>query len=226
MALLIFGFMFGVMTESGYCLGDHIIRSLGFKAWSMESAIHRQNGFHYTFLFSLAFIILGYAGTKHNLKNIYPRFVKLLPVIVILLFFNATLLFNWGYGLFLSFSDGVYAVDYVPSKSNCNFTSDQFDDVITYNYDISLKNHANKKVTFNMQVQKPLFETAAMWDVRSANSKSGPALKQFTLAPREEREFRFVMEEKDPGHSSYNGSMHRPNLIIYNTDGSRQFLVH
>lgn len=219
--------MFSVMTESGYCLGDHIIRSLGFKAWSMESAIHRQNGFHYTFLFALAFIILGYAGTKHNLKNIYPRFVKLLPVIVILLFFNATLLFNWGYGLFLSFSYGVYAVDYVPSKSNCNFTSAPVKDVISYSYDITLKNHAKKPVKFNMQVQKPnMDDSVAMWDVRAANSESGPALKQFTLAPREQKEFRFVMEEKDPKQSSYNGSMHRPNLIIFTKDGSRHFLVH
>lgn len=226
-ALLIFAFMFGVTTPSGYCLGDSIIRALGFKAWSMESAEHITNGFHYTFLFSLAFAILGYAGAKYNLKEIFPKLAKKLPLIVIILFFTSTLLFTWGYGLVLSFSKGVNAVDYVPAQSNCNFASDQFTDLVSYSYQITLKNHSNNAVKFNMQVQNPLNNSSVtMWDVSAINAQGKQTLKEFTLQPREQKTNRFVMEVQDPKRSSINGSMNRPNIIISNKESSRHFKVH
>lgn len=226
MALLIFAFMFGEMTQSGYCMGDNIIRALGFKAWSMESAKHSTNGFHYTVLFSLAFAILGYEGAKHYLKDIYPKLLKKLPLIVIILFFTSAQLFTWGYGVVLFFSEGVNAVNYIPAQSDCNYISDPPHDLISYSYQITLKNHSNNAVKFNMQVQKPSRDSVTMWGVTATNAKGKQTLKEFTLHPREQKEIRFVMKSRDSQYSDIGGSMNGPNIIIFNKESSRQFKVH
>ena len=222
--LLIFAFMFCSTTQSGYCMGDNIIRALGFKAWSMESAELSMNGFHYTVLFSLTFAILGYAAAKHYLEDIYPKLVKNLPLIVIILFITSPQLFTGGYQAVLSLSEGVNAVDYIPAQSNCNYFSDSPNDLISYSYQITLKNYSNDKVQFNMQVQKPSHDSLTMWDV-SASNTGKQTLTAFTLQPREKKEIRFVMEGRNSKYSSLSGNMHRPNVIIFDKDSRREFKV-
>lgn len=226
MALLVFAFMFGVSTQSEYCMGDSFLRALGLKAWSMESAEHSTNGFHYTLLYSLAFAILGYVGAKHYLQDIFPKLVNKLQLIVIILIFTSTQLFTWGYGVVLSFSEGVNAVDYITAQSNCIYTSDSPDDLLSYQYQIILKNYSNQTVKFNMQVQKPSTDAVTMWNVTAANLQGQETLKEFTLYPREQKQFRFVMDNRDDEHSFTSGSMSRPNITIFNQESSRQFKVH
>ena len=223
--LLIFAFMFSSMTQSGYCMGDNIIRALGFKAWSMESAERSVNGFHYTVLFSLTFAILGYAAAKHYLKDIYPKLVKNVPLMVIILFITSTQLFTWGYQAVLSLSEGVNAVDYIPAQSNCNYFSDSPNDLISYSYQITLRNYSNDKVKFSMQVQKPSHDSLTMWDVTASNTEGQQTLTAFTLQPREKKEVRFVMEGRNSKYSGLSGNMHRPNIIIFDKESRRQFKV-
>jgi len=66
----------------------------------MESAERSVSGFHYTVLFSLTFAILGYLAAKHYLKEIYPKLVKHLPLIVIILFITSTQLLRGDIRLF------------------------------------------------------------------------------------------------------------------------------
>jgi hypothetical protein len=224
--LLIFAFMFSSMTQSGYCMGDNIIRAIGFKAWSMESAQRSVSGFHYTVLFSLTFAILGYLAAKHYLKEIYPKLVKHLPLIVIILFITSTQLVTGGYQAVLSFSEGINAVDYIPAQSNCNYFSNSPNDLISYSYQITLKNYSNDKVKFNMQVQKPSRDSLTMWDVTATDAEGKQTPTEFTLQPREQKGIRFMMEDQNSQYSNLNGSMHRPNIIIFDKDSRREFKVH
>lgn len=225
--LLVFAFVVGVQTESGYCLGDNILRSIGLKAWSLESAQQLAHGFHYTFFLFLGLAILGYLGTKRFLSD-YPHIVKRLPAIVIVLFFLATPLFKWGYGMALSFSNGVNAVDYLPAQSNCNFARNPETGLIAYNYDIKLRNYSTETVTFNMQVQLPLRDGSVMAGVTETDVSGKEVLKEFILQPREKRDYTFVLENKNDRYRSVagSGSMHRPNITIFDKDSSREFNVN
>ncbi|MEN6351337.1 MAG: hypothetical protein ABFD08_18345 [Syntrophomonas sp.] len=225
LALLIFAFMFSVTTQSGYCLGDNVLRSLGIKAWSLESAEHSTNGFHYTFLFSLAFAIMGYAGSKHFLKELYPRLVDKLFSIIVILFFISAPLFNWGYGIVLSFSQGVDAVDYLPRYSTCNYTINNSFDLLSCSYQITLKNYSREAVKFNMQVQKP-GDYDAMLDVTGINAQGGKALKEFVLGAGEQRKFSFTVEDQNPESHAISGNMNQPNIAIFDHSNRRQFIVH
>lgn len=222
--LLIFAFLFSAMTPSGFCLGDNIIRALGFKAWSKESAEHTVNGFHYTVLYSLTFGIVGYLAARHYLKNIYPKLVKNLPLLVIILFITANQLFTWGYHAVLSFSEGINAVDYIPAQSNCNYVSDPTNELISYSYQITLRNYSNDIVKFNMQVQKPSHDSLTMWYV-TASTEGKQTLAEFTLQPREQKGIRFVMEDQNPQKANLSGSMHRLNIVIFDKESRRQFRV-
>ncbi len=227
LALLIFAFMFGVMTPSGFCIGDSVLRSIGLKAWSNESAERAVIGFHNTFLFSLAFAILGYTGAKHNLKNIYPKLVEKLPLIAVILFLSSSLLFNWGYSVVLSFSKGVNAVDYLPEQSSCNYTIGPANNEILYSYQITLRNYSKSMVKFNMQVQKPSNDWINMSDVMTTDVQGQQPLREFILEPEETKEFQFKMKNQDTENSSsFFGSLHRPNIVIFDEKSSREFIVY
>ena len=224
LGLLIFAFMLGPTTPGGYCLGDNILRFFGFKAWSLESAQHRTNGFHYTFLFTVGFAILGYAGTKHYLKEAYPRLVKRLSSIVLVLLLTSSQLFMWGYGLALSFSQGINAVEYLPAKSNCQYEFNPATGLTTCSYQITLKNYANNEVKFNLKVQKPSRDDDIMSDVADQNLEGHKIIKEFTLLPKEQNVFRFVIEDRTPYLLFGSGSISRPNITIYNQESSREFM--
>lgn len=224
LALLVFAFMFSIMTQSGYCIGDNILRGFGFKAWSKESVEHYTNGFHYTVLFSLVFAILGYAGAQRFLKELYPKLINSLPLIVIILFFSSAQIFTLGYGVFLSFSKGVNAVDYLPSQSNCNYMLNEESGHISYSYKIVLKNYGNDNTNFNMRVQKPSTGDYTMIDVTQINTEGKQIIKEFSLQGGEQKQFDFLLENQDTEHIT--GSMHRPNITIFNKEASREFKVH
>ncbi len=224
--LLVFAFMFGVVTQSGYCIGDNILRTFGFKAWSKESVDHWVNGFHYTVIFSLVFAILGYAGVKKYLKNIYPKLVNNLPLIVIILFFTSNLLFNWGYGIVMSFAKGVNAVDYFPTQSNCNYTVDPANSEISYFYTITLNNYSKDTVKFNMQVQRPLYNNNyIMVNVIALDAKGRQTFKEFILEPKEKEVFQFTIKKPDNKLHSANGSIQKPKIIIFDGKNSKEFKI-
>lgn len=231
LALLIFAFMSGVMTPSGYCIGDNILRLLGFKAWSKETAVHSFSGFHNTIFLSIALAIPGYLGTRHYLKNIYPRLVEKLPVIVIILFFTSSLIFNWGYGIFLSFCEGVNGVDYLPAQSYCNYILDPANNEVSYSYQITLKNYTNQTVEFKMQVQKPSvgklpYDTVIMSDVTTVEPQGQHTIKEFILPPKVKEEFQFTIKDQNDNNTYGNGSMQRPNIKIWHENSIREFKTH
>ncbi|MEN6325234.1 MAG: hypothetical protein ABFD18_03360 [Syntrophomonas sp.] len=225
LGLLIFAFMFSVTTPSEYCMGDNILRALGLKAWSKESIELRTNGFHYTFLFSLAFAVLGYAGSTRFLKELYPKLVNSLSLVVLILFFTSTPLFTWGYGVALSFSQGINAVDYLPAPSNCYYTSNKSDKLIPYSYQITLKNYSHDAVKFNMQVQKP-GHWDTMMDVTKTNEQGKRTLKEFVLEADEQRQFSFIIEGSNPEKHAITGSINSPNITLFDQSNSKQFKVH
>lgn len=226
LTLLVFAFIFSAMTHSGYCLGDSILRSIGFKAWSKESTELTVNGFHNTLLFSFALAVLGYIGVKHYLKSIYPRLVNSLPFIVIILCFTSNLLFSWGYGIVLSFSKGVNAVDYFPAQSNCNYTLDPANSEISYSYQIALKNYSDDTVKFNMQVQKPSYNNSInMSYVITLDAQRRHTLKEFILEPKEEEMFQFTIKNPDNKLNSIN-SIQRPKIIIFDGKNSKEFKAY
>lgn len=225
LGLLIFAFMFSVTTPSEYCMGDSILRGLGLKAWSKESIELRKNGFHYTFLFFLAFAVLGYAGSTRFLKEFYPKLVNNLASIVLILFFTAAPLFNWGYGVALSFSQGINAVDYLPTHSSCNYTATMSNEMISCSYKITLKNHSHDAVEFNMKVQQP-GHLDTMMDITETNKQGKRTLKEFVLEAGEQRQFSFSIENRNPEEHSITGSFNRPNITISDESNSKQFKVH
>ena len=225
LGLLIFAFMSSVTTPSEYCLGDNILRGLGLKAWSMESIELRKNGFHYTVLFSLTLAVLGYAGSTRFLKEFYPKLVNNLASIVLILFFTAAPLFNWGYGVALSLSQGINAVDYLPAPSSCNYTSNKSDELIPYSYQITLKNYSHDAVKFNMQVQKP-GQWDTMMDVTETNKQGKRTLKEFVLEAGEQRQFSFSIEDRNPEKHAITGSINSPNITLLEQSNSKQFKVH
>jgi hypothetical protein len=144
---------------------------------------------------------------------------------VIILFLTATPIFTWGYESVLYFSKGVSAVDYIPTDSNCKYKSDFSDKLISYKYHITLKNYSNQPVKFNMQVQKPTTGTLTMLDVTEENSQGKHVLKEFTLYPREQEQFEFIINNQKNEYSFLDGNMKRPNITIFNKEKSRQFKV-
>jgi hypothetical protein len=55
------------------------------------------------------------------------------------------------------------------------------------------------------------------------NAQGKEILKEFILGPREQKQYGFVLKKRDAGYSSVAGSMSRPNIRIFNNDGSREF---
>jgi len=222
MAMLIFAFVFGSTTPNGYSLGDSILGFLGLKAWSKESIEHSSRGFHYTFLYTVGLAILGYVGAKHFLQQIYPKLIKRLPKIVLVLFFTGSILLSWGHSLVLSFSTGIKAVDYFPAQSNCNYKLISENNLASFSYNIKLKNYSNDEVKFNMRVQNPAFDDYIMVDVPDQGFKGNPILKEFTLLPKEERVVTFSFEDES---QYWSGNMRRPNIAIFNQESIREFNV-
>lgn len=224
LVLLVFAFMSGVEAQSGYSMGDNILRFVGIKAWSKETAEHIPQGFHNTFLLSLGLFALGYTGAKHYLKEIYPKLVDRLPAIAFFLFLTASPLFNWGYGIVLSSNKGINSVIYMPRQSSYHYqnASSLSNSEITNQYHIMLRNYSNDVVKFNMQVQKPTGSSFAMEDVTETDSQGQQTLKEFTLQPGEIKNFEFTLETRDTNIGGGNS----PNITIYDGQSSRQFKYH
>ncbi|PKM76923.1 MAG: hypothetical protein CVU90_10120 [Firmicutes bacterium HGW-Firmicutes-15] len=219
-ALLLFAFMFGSTTQSEYSLGDIILRFLGLKAWSLESVGLSRQGYHYTVLYAIGFVILGYVGAKHFLKEVYPKIIELLPTFTLMLFFTSNLLFSWGYGLVLSFSTGVNAVDYFPAQSNCTFKLNPESKLTSFSCNIMLKNYSYDEVKFNLRIQNPYFDFI-MVSLPDQDSQDNPTLKEFTLLPKEEKIVTFSIEDDSNPYTA--GSITRPNITIFNKESRKDF---
>lgn len=88
--------------------------------------------------------------------------------------------------------------------------------MITYSYQITLKNYSDNDVKFNMQVQKTsIDDSLAISDVSTINAQGNQTLRVFTLYPREKKQLIFEMYNRDDEHSAINGSMYRPNITPY-----------
>lgn len=209
--------MFGATTSSEYSLGDSILRFWGLKAWSQE---YSARGFHYTILYTVGFAILGYIGAKHFLQEIYPKLIKRLPTIALVLFFTANILLSWIYGLVLSFSTGVKAVEYFPAQSNCTYRLNPESNLTSFSYNIKLKNYSDNEVNFNMKIQNPYFDFI-MVTVQDQDSQGNTIFKEFTLLPNDEKIITFSFEDDSNPYPA--GNITRPNITIFNKESSKEF---
>lgn len=221
--LLISAFMLAATTPSGYSWGDSILRALGLKAWSQESVEYSARGLHYTLFYTLGMAILGYWGAKRLLKDVYPKLFKLLPAIVLVLLLTGNQIFTWGHGRVLSCLKGVDAVDYFPALSNCIYQINPLNNMTSFSYHIELENYSNESVAFNLRVQQPSNTEYTMVDVPAQDSQDNKILNEFTLLPKEKKTLSFSIEDF---HYFSGGSMNRPNLVIFNQDGYKEFNVH
>mgnify|MGYP000875685891 CR=1 FL=1 len=63
-----------------------------------------------------------------------------------------------------------------------------------------------------------------MSDVADQNLEVHKIIKEFTLLPKEQNVFRFVIEDRTPYLLFGSGSISRPNITIYNQESSREFM--
>ncbi|MGO1580240.1 MAG: hypothetical protein ACTHWZ_02375 [Peptoniphilaceae bacterium] len=75
-------FIITSISIKGYCIGDSILESLGFQAWSKSG----RQGIHYTVLYSLIFLILSiFIGRKYEEDFLAELGMKISLVLLILI---------------------------------------------------------------------------------------------------------------------------------------------
>lgn len=69
--LIIFAWSFSFETPNSVSFGDIVLKKIGLKAWS-----NGTQGLHYTAIYSLILVIIGYKGVTYFLKDVFPRLTK------------------------------------------------------------------------------------------------------------------------------------------------------
>jgi hypothetical protein len=218
-ALIIFSIIFSLGNINSVSLGDTILRKLGLKPWS-----NGTEGLHYTVLYSFAILIIGYNGAYHYLNDIYPKFVKRIPmfIIVFLLLFPA--IQPTIDKTTKSFSKGLNAIDYRKDISYCKFTTDNSGNVV-FNTHLQFQNYSNKdvKVYIKLVPDNLLPDNLPSKDPIVARDIRSNEPKEFLIHAKSLQGLEVEFKTNLKATTSYQGNAQGLNLIVYDKDQEKSF---
>ncbi|QAA32125.1 hypothetical protein [Clostridium manihotivorum] len=218
-ALIIFSMIFSLATTNSVPLGDIILKRLGLKTWS-----NGTEGFHYTVLYSIAMLIIGYNGAYHYLHDIYPKFIKRIPLLLVILLLIFPSIQSSIDKTAKSFSKGVNAIDYRKDISYCNFTKDSSGNVVL-NTHLQFKNYSNKDVKIYIKLVPDNLgpENSIIKDPVVALDIRSNAPREFLIHAKSLQGLDVQFKTNLQTTTSYQGSAQGLNLIIYDNNQEKSF---
>lgn len=141
--LLFWSIILSIETPYNRPVGDIIFEALGLQSWS-----NGYTGLHYTLIYSILIFIIGFIGVNLFLKEKHPRFVKRLPVILIIFLISYPILTSTVVKIIKSNSTGLYAIHYLKKDSEINFETSRDEEFLIVEGSFKFRNYSDKEMKF------------------------------------------------------------------------------
>lgn len=221
LALLVFSLVFCLEPPNATSLGDILLKKIGLSAWEYE-----YGGFHYTFLYALIMFIIGIMGTIDFLQEFYPRFIKRLPLILIVFLLLYPSIYSYADKTVKSFSNGVNAVSYNRETSNAECTVDTEGNFII-NADLQFHNYSGKEVSFFIKIipDKQFLGNFISTDPITAADPEIGKPKKFTIKSKTTGDLQVTFKSPLKTElTNFQGSMSSLNIIIFTEEKEKKFV--
>jgi hypothetical protein len=213
---MLLAIFFAVDSPNSVCVADVIFRKLGLKAWSNDT---RNLGTHYGGIYPLILAVLCYLGVVYNLKTIYPKFIKKLPWVLLIIFITYPTIFINTTKVVKSFSKGLDAVYYYSDDSIYGFYTED-DKYLKIQGNLMLQNCGDEDIQFGIKIippkhliEKGIFENKPIKNIR-----------YYTLYPREKRNILLVIDKIERKNLSYfQGDLKDSDIILFNKQEEKKF---
>ncbi|WP_411682910.1 hypothetical protein [Clostridium thailandense] len=218
--LAIFGLIFSIEIPNSVAMGDIILRMVGLKVWSNET-----QGFHYTVVYSFVMVIIGYKGVTHYLNNIYPKIIRLFPIILVVIVILFSSINSTVNKTVKTLSKGINAVDYNRKTSSCDFKTDSYGDVMLSG-NLQFQNFSNEDVKFYIKLIPDSFfadEISSKEPIIATNSYSNSP-NEFILHSKSVQNFQVYFKTSSKNGLARQGNIQNLNIIIFNKDKEKQFI--
>lgn len=220
LSIFILAFIMIYETDFSKSFGDKFLDGIGLKAWS-----NGNTGLHYTFFLFISMVVAGYTGTRHFLKDEYPKIAKRMPVIIILLLLFTQPVMSSVNGVVKSYSKGLNAIEYISDGSKMDFKSNEDDTHLRFDCSINLKNYGQEKLVFYIKYfPNEYIKADYVEDEYAIAVDDNGKPREFILSPKSETILNatFEMKQKQSIHSGV-GSISRFSIALFNDHQTKEF---
>jgi hypothetical protein len=219
--LLLFSIIFSMNIQGRNALGDVILKNIGLKPWSGDTG-----GFHNTILYSLVMFMIGFLGGTYFLKDLCPKLIKRLPLLLFICFLLLPSLSTAVIHTVKGLSSGLDAIDYDREESYCEYETDGYGNLIMSAH-LPLCNYSNKTISLSVKlIPDETFADDVLKDgMITANISGTQEPIVLALAPHSTAytNLYFRARVKD-GVSNVKGSMSQVDIIIFTEDEEKTFI--
>ncbi len=219
--LILFSITFTLEIPNENVVGDILLINIGLKPWSSDTG-----GFHIALLYAFAMFLIGYLGVIYYLRNIYPRFIKKLPILLCLFLLIMPYMLSLSYKATLTLSNGIDAIDYISEKSKCDYELAE-NGYLILDAHLQFHNYSNKDVTFYIKYipNDTFIETIIDEDILAATLPDTDEQQAFTIPPKTTENLKAYF--KAPiitDMTNLKGSSSPFDIILYTDVDERQFI--
>lgn len=218
---MLFSIVFSVDIPNSNDLGDIILKKIGLKPWSSDTG-----GFHNTVLYALAMFIIGYIGVTRCLKDIYPRFTKSLPLILMLVLFIMPSALSLTNTTIKSMSNGINAIDYNRKLSSCDYSVDNAG-TFEMSANLQFHNYSSKNVTFYIKYKpyQSITEDVINEEYLTATGSDSDEPQAYTIPPKSTSDLLVYFNPTLKSNvTSLQGSASQLDIIIYTENEEKSFI--
>lgn len=210
-------------SPNSICVADVIFRKLGFRAWANDA---KNLGIHYAGIYLLILAGVCYLGVVYNLKTIYPKFIKNLPWILLIILIIYPKVFINTTKILKSFSNGLDAVYYYSDDSNCGYHSYN-DKYLRIEGNLILQNCGDDEIQFGVKIapDKNLIQEGIFDDTSIViKDEVSQEARFFILYPGEKRSIQAMIDKVKRKNLSYvGGSLRNYSIILFNSEEEKEF---
>jgi hypothetical protein len=209
---MIFAFLIGVSTPSGFSLGDKLFNLVGLPAWS-----NGQVGFYFPWALWLLVLAALWMGRELGGKR--------LLVVFILVIMLTPRVVSWSEAIYYKAHSGIWAIDYDPSNSQIDYASESDNHTLAVSGQLALTNYGGGPVTFGIKVLDDTLPPGEVIFPKGIilNGEDGAKdSEQFTLEPGERRSIDVhTISLTEANFQGVSGELGGPDLVLFTGTGTR-----